>query len=83
MNVKETVENLDAYDRPIAWTQHVTLGPPFLDRGRTELYANGNYAGSLPGGSDPESGTVFEQPGATSSARLCRPRKARAASAHT
>src|SRR5450631_29393 len=24
----ETVENLSACDRPIAWTQHVTLGPP-------------------------------------------------------
>jgi len=63
VNIKETVENLDAYDRPIAWTQHVTLGPPFLDRGRTEFYANGNYAGSLPGGTDAESGTIREKPG--------------------
>jgi hypothetical protein len=27
----ETVVNLTALDRPIAWTQHVTLGPPFLN----------------------------------------------------
>jgi hypothetical protein len=32
----ETVTNLTALDRPIAWTQHVTLGPPFINSG-TEL----------------------------------------------
>jgi hypothetical protein len=35
--VKESVENLDSCDRPIAWTQHVTLGPPFLAPGETQL----------------------------------------------
>lgn len=35
----ETVENLAATDRPIAWTQHVTLGPPFLRRGSTHFEA--------------------------------------------
>jgi hypothetical protein len=38
-NITETVENLSAWDRPIAWTQHVTLGPPFLEKGRTEFRA--------------------------------------------
>jgi hypothetical protein len=33
----ETVENLSALDRPIAWTQHVTLGPPFLESGLTQF----------------------------------------------
>jgi hypothetical protein len=33
----EAVENLASFDRPIAWTQHVTLGPPFVERGQTEL----------------------------------------------
>jgi hypothetical protein len=33
----EAIENLAASDRPIAWTQHVTLGPPFLESGRTEF----------------------------------------------
>jgi len=35
--IRESVENLSACDRPIAWTQHVTLGPPFLERGVTEF----------------------------------------------
>jgi hypothetical protein len=33
----ETVENLAGVDRPIAWTQHVTMGPPFVEHGQTEL----------------------------------------------
>lgn len=33
--ITETVDNLVELDRPIAWTQHVTLGPPFLERGKT------------------------------------------------
>ena len=32
--VYESVENLSATDRPVGWTQHVTLGPPFLEKGR-------------------------------------------------
>jgi hypothetical protein len=35
----ETVENLSATDRPIGWTQHVTLGPPFLEKGATQFRA--------------------------------------------
>lgn len=37
VQVTETVENLNALDRPIAWTQHVTLGPPFLRHGVTQF----------------------------------------------
>ena len=37
--VTETVTNLGACDRPIAWTQHVTLGPPFLRHGSTVFRA--------------------------------------------
>jgi hypothetical protein len=37
IRIHETVENLSALDRPIAWTQHVTLGPPFLERGSTQF----------------------------------------------
>ena len=33
----ETVENLSALDRPAAWTEHVTLGPPFLEKGVTQF----------------------------------------------
>lgn len=38
---KEQVTNLRATDRPVAWTQHVTLGPPFLEKGATRLEASG------------------------------------------
>lgn len=37
LRVAETVENLTAVDRPVGWTQHVTLGPPFLAPGRTVI----------------------------------------------
>jgi hypothetical protein len=33
----EELDNLAATDRPIAWTQHVTLGPPFLVPGQTQF----------------------------------------------
>ncbi|HUE03463.1 MAG TPA: DUF4432 family protein [Bryobacteraceae bacterium] len=39
IEVVETVENESATDRPIAWTEHVTLGPPFLEKGATEFRA--------------------------------------------
>jgi len=38
--VRETVTNLAAIDRPIGWTEHVTLGPPFLRAGTTEFRAS-------------------------------------------
>jgi hypothetical protein len=28
--VEESVENLEAFGRPVQWTQHVTFGPPFV-----------------------------------------------------
>jgi len=40
VHIVETVENLSAADRPIGWTQHVTLGPPFLERGATQFRAS-------------------------------------------
>jgi len=40
VHVRESVENLTATDRPVAWTQHVTLGPPFLTHGSTEFRAS-------------------------------------------
>lgn len=36
----ERVENLSPCDRPIAWTEHVTLGPPFLEKGSTQFRAS-------------------------------------------
>lgn len=35
--IGETVESLASFDRPIGWTQHVTLGPPFLECGVTQF----------------------------------------------
>jgi hypothetical protein len=40
VRIRESVENLTAYDRPIGWTQHVTLGPPFLEKGVTQFRAS-------------------------------------------
>jgi hypothetical protein len=40
IRIRETVENLSACDRPVGWTQHVTLGPPFLERGVTQFRAS-------------------------------------------
>lgn len=37
VRVDETVENLSGLDRPAAWTEHVTLGPPFLEKGATQF----------------------------------------------
>ena len=37
VQVTETATNLASVDRPIGWTQHVTLGPPFLEKGQTEF----------------------------------------------
>jgi len=37
VKIRETVTNLTSMDRPLAWTQHVTLGPPFLEPGSTQL----------------------------------------------
>jgi hypothetical protein len=37
VRIRESIENLTACDRPIGWTEHVTLGPPFLEKGLTEF----------------------------------------------
>jgi len=50
VRIRERVENLTSCDRPIGWTQHVTLGPPFLETGVTEFRASATRS------------TVFEGP---------------------
>ena len=37
---RRRVENLSGVDRPVGWTEHVTLGPPFLEKGVTEFRAS-------------------------------------------
>lgn len=36
----ETAANERAWDRPVGWCEHVTLGPPFLERGATVIDAS-------------------------------------------
>jgi hypothetical protein len=38
--IRETVVNVSGADRAIGWTQHVTLGPPCLERGATQFRAS-------------------------------------------
>lgn len=40
VDIRETVDNLSSVDRAIGWTQHVTLGPPFLKHGVTQFNAS-------------------------------------------
>jgi hypothetical protein len=40
VHVAERVTSRCGIDRPIAWTQHVTLGPPFLEKGTTAFRAS-------------------------------------------
>ena len=40
IRILESVENLSSTDRPMAWTQHVTLSPPFLDPATTQFRAS-------------------------------------------
>jgi hypothetical protein len=37
LRIVESVQNPSSIDRPIGWTQHVTLGPPFLKKGSTQF----------------------------------------------
>jgi hypothetical protein len=44
LEIRESLTSLAAFDRPIGWTQHVTLGPPFLERGVTEFQLSATRA---------------------------------------
>ncbi len=37
---EESGENVSGWDRPVGWTEHVTLGPPFLEKGVTIMDAS-------------------------------------------
>ena len=51
VKIDEIVENLSATDRPVAWTQHVTLSPPFLDPVTTQFRAT--FTRSIVAATDP------------------------------
>ena len=38
VTVTEEAINRAGVDRPVGWTQHVTLGPPFLEKGKTRFH---------------------------------------------
>lgn len=65
--IREEIENLSGADRPIGWTQHVTLGPPFLERGKTQFRASATRSkvieSDFSGGKGyMKSGAVFDWP---------------------
>jgi hypothetical protein len=66
IRIREVIENVSASDRPIAWTQHVTLGPPFLERGATEFRASATrslvFEGPFGLGDYLEPGAEFDWP---------------------
>ena len=66
VRVREVVENLAAVDRPVGWTEHVTLGPPFLERGATEFRASATrscvFEGPFGVADYLEPGAVFDWP---------------------
>ncbi len=47
VRIRETVKNLTGTDRPVGWTQHVTLGPPFIENGVTEFRASATRSKSF------------------------------------
>lgn len=68
VRVRETVANLSAIDHPVGWTEHVTLGPPFLERGATQFRASAGRSKVFPGAFGPadylEAGAEFDWPSA-------------------
>lgn len=68
VRIRERVENLTAADRPVGWTQHVTMGSPFLARGRTEFRVSADRSLVYPGTFGPadylEPGAEFTWPAA-------------------
>ena len=66
LEIAETVTNLTACDRPIGWTQHVTLGPPFLKNGVTEFRVSATrskvFEGTFGPGDHLAPGATFDWP---------------------
>jgi len=66
LRVVESVENLAAADRPVGWTQHVTIGPPFLENDSTEIRLAADrsmvYEGTCGPADDLERGATFGWP---------------------
>jgi len=46
--VESELENLMAFDRPVNWAEHATIGPPFLELGSTDLEMSAIRAATRP-----------------------------------
>lgn len=68
VRIQEVVENVSATDRPIGWTEHVTLGPPFLEKGGTEFRSSATrslvFEGAFGDADYLTSGAPFDWPSA-------------------
>jgi hypothetical protein len=66
VEISETVRNLSPWDRPVAWTQHATLGPPFLEAGKTEFRCSATkskvYEGKFGEHGNMKAGAEFDWP---------------------
>jgi hypothetical protein len=66
VRIREIVQNLASHDRPVGWTQHVTLGPPFLEAGATEFRSSATqsqvYRGTFGDDDYLQQGVVFDWP---------------------
>jgi hypothetical protein len=64
--IVETVINTTACDRPVGWTQHVTLGAPFLKHGLTEFRVSATRSKVFEGRFGPAdylaAGAIFDWP---------------------
>ena len=91
VRIRESIESLSGFDRPIAWTQHVTLGPPFLDPATTIFRASmtRSVVASVDPGFDAylKSGAEFDWPNAPRKdggiSDLCQMQPAAPASGYT
>jgi len=61
VRVREVVENIGGTDRPLGWTQHITLSPPFLQPATTQFRAS--FTRSVVAESDPGSNAYLEPGG--------------------
>jgi hypothetical protein len=66
VRIHEAIENMSGTDRPIGWTEHVTLGPPFLQKGATQFRASATrskvFENPVGGGDYLEAGAEFDWP---------------------
>ena len=66
VRIRESVQNLSGIDHAVGWTQHVTLGPPFLCKGATQFRASASRSKVFEGTFGPadylEAGAEFTWP---------------------